>query len=103
MEEFRCEDKLYQLNTLSPPSNKTVYSDTNKNEIHSTLASDIDTYLCNIRSEYSVIEKQVHKLINIAKNIPSQNYNTNIEKLQCMKHPMGEFIYYVLSLKTFCE
>ena len=84
MEEFRCEDTLYQLNILSPPSYKTVYSDSNKNEIHSTPPSDIDTYLYNTRSEYSVIKKQVHKLINIANNIPSQNYNTNIEKLQCM-------------------
>ena len=103
MEEFRFEDTLYQLNTLSPPSNKTVYSDTNKNEIHSTLPSDIDAYLCNIRSEYSVIEKQVHKLIYIAKNISSQNYNTNIEKVQCLNHRMGEFIYYGVSLKTLRE
>ena len=103
MEEFRCEDTSYQLNILSPPSNKTVYSDTNKNEIRSTPPSDIDTYLCNIRSEYTVIEQQAHRLIYIAKNISSQNYNTNIEKLQCMKHQMGEFIYYGLSFKTFCE
>ena len=103
MEEFRCEDTLYQLNILSPPSYKTVYSDSNKNEIHSTPPSDIDTYLYNTRSEYSVIEKQVHKLINIANNIPSQNYNTNIEKLQCMRHQMGEFIYYGVSFKTFYE
>ena len=103
MEEFRCEDTLYQLNILSPPSYKTVYSDLDKNEIHSTPPSDIDTYLYNTKSEYSVIKKQVHKLINIAKNIPSQNYNTNIEKLQCMKHQMGEFIYYGVSFKTFYE
>ena len=103
MEEFRCEDTLYELNILSPPSYKTVYSDSNKHEIHSTPPSDIDTYLCNIRSEYSVIEKQVHKLINIAKNIPSQNYNTNIEKLQCMSNQMGKFIYHGVSFKTFCE
>ena len=103
MEEFRCEDTLYQLNILSPPSYKTVYSDSNKNEIHSTPPSDIDTYLYNTRSEYSVIEKQVHKLINIAKNISSQNYNTNIEKLQCMSNQMGKFIYHGVSFKTFCE
>ena len=103
MEEFRCEDTLYQLNILSPPSNKTAYSDTNKHEIHSTPPSDTDTYPCNNRSEYSVIEKQVHKLIDIAKNIPSQNYSTNIEKVQCMKHQMGEFIYYGLSFKAINE
>ena len=103
MEEFRCEDTLYQLNILSPPSNKTAYSDTNKHEIHSTPPSDTDTYPCNNRSEYSVIEKQVHKLIDIAKNIPSQNYSTNIEKVQCMKHQMGEFIYYGVSFKTLRE
>ena len=103
MEEFRCEDTLYQLNILSPPSYKTVYSDSNKNEIHSTPPSDIDTYLYNTRSEYSVIKKQVHKLINIANNIPSQNYNTNIEKLQCMSNQMGKFIYHGVSFKTFCE
>ena len=103
MEEFRCEDKLYQLNTLSPPSNKTVYSDTNKDKIHSTPPSDIDTYLCNNRTEYSVIEKQVHKSRYVAKNVSSQNYNTNIAKLQCTRHQMGEFICDGVCLKTFCE
>ena len=102
MEEFRCEDTLYQLNILSPPSNKTVYSDTNKNEIHSTPASDIDT-LCNIRSEYTVIEKQVHKFIDIAKNISSQNYNTNIEKLQCTRHQIGKFIYHCVNFLCFAN
>ena len=103
MEEFRCEDTIYQLNTLSPQSNKTVCCDRSKNKTDAAPPSDIKTYPGNKRSEYSVIEKQVHKLIDIAKNIPSQNYSTNIEKVQCMKHQMGEFIYYGVSFKTFYE
>ena len=103
MEEFRCEDTIYQLNTLSPQSNKTVCCDRSKIETHAAPPSDIKTYPGNKRSEYSVIEKQAHNLIYIAKYIPSQNYNRNIEELQCMRHQMGESINGSVSFKTFCE